>query len=69
MNENFVDYYKVLNIDIEATSIEIKNSYLKMAKKHHPDHSTNGGNTNFTSFKRRIIYSQYRSVCKMNRHS
>jgi DnaJ-class molecular chaperone len=28
MDENFVDYYKVLNIDIEATSIEIKNSYL-----------------------------------------
>jgi curved DNA-binding protein CbpA len=46
MDENFVDYYKVLNIDIEATSIEIKNSYLKLAKKHHPDHSTNGGNTN-----------------------
>jgi len=45
MNENFVDYYKVLNIDIEATSTEIKNSYLKLAKKHHPDHS-NGGNTN-----------------------
>jgi curved DNA-binding protein CbpA len=46
MDENFVDYYKVLNIDIEATSIEIKNSYLKLAKKHHPDHSINGGNTN-----------------------
>jgi curved DNA-binding protein CbpA len=45
MNENFVDYYKVLNIDIEATSTEIKNSYLKLAKKHHPDH-TNGGNSN-----------------------
>ena len=45
MNENFVDYYKVLNIDIEATSTEIKNSYLKLAKKHHPDHS-NGGNCN-----------------------
>ena len=45
MNENFVDYYKVLNIDIEATSTEIKNSYLKLAKKHHPDHS-NGGNSN-----------------------
>jgi curved DNA-binding protein CbpA len=45
MNENFIDYYKVLNIDIEATSTEIKNSYLKLAKKHHPDHS-NGGNSN-----------------------
>jgi curved DNA-binding protein CbpA len=45
MNENFVDYYKVLNIDIEATSTEIKNSYLKLAKKHHPDHS-NDGNSN-----------------------
>jgi len=46
MNENFVDYYKVLDIDIEATAIEIKNSYLKLAKKHHPDHSNNIGNTN-----------------------
>lgn len=46
MDENFVDYYKVLNIDIEATSTEIKNSYLRLAKKHHPDHSNNGGNTN-----------------------
>jgi curved DNA-binding protein CbpA len=46
MNENFIDYYKVLNIDIEASSTEIKNSYLKLAKKHHPDHSEKGGNSN-----------------------
>jgi curved DNA-binding protein CbpA len=46
MNENFIDYYKILNVDIEATSTEIKNNYLKLAKKHHPDHSDKGGNTN-----------------------
>ena len=42
MNENFVDYYKILDIDIEATSSEIRNNYLKLAKKNHPDQ---GGNS------------------------
>ena len=42
MNENFIDYYKILNIDIEASLSEIKNNYLKLAKKNHPDQ---GGNT------------------------
>ena len=44
MNENFVDYYKILDIDIEATSSEIRNNYLKLAKKNHPDQ---GGNSEF----------------------
>jgi len=37
MNENFIDYYKILDVDIEATSSEIRNNYLKLAKKNHPD--------------------------------
>lgn len=37
----FIDYYKILNIDMEATQEQIKLSYLKLARKHHPDH---GGN-------------------------
>jgi curved DNA-binding protein CbpA len=37
----FIDYYKILNIDMEATHEQIKLSYLKLARKHHPDH---GGN-------------------------
>ncbi len=42
MNENFIDYYKILDVDIEATSSEIRNNYLKLAKKNHPDQ---GGNS------------------------
>lgn len=42
MNENFIDFYKILDIDIEATSSEIRNNYLKLAKKNHPDQ---GGNS------------------------
>jgi len=36
-NEKFVDFYKVLDIDIEATNDKIKSSYIKLAKKYHPD--------------------------------
>lgn len=30
-------YYKVLNISTDATNDEIKQSYLELAKKYHPD--------------------------------
>lgn len=33
----FVDYYLVLNIDINATDIDIKNAYKKQASIWHPD--------------------------------
>jgi curved DNA-binding protein len=36
-NEKFIDYYKILDIDIEATNDQIKTSYIKLAKRHHPD--------------------------------
>jgi curved DNA-binding protein len=42
-NEKFVDYYKILDIDIEATQEEIKHKYIELAKKYHPDQKT--GNT------------------------
>lgn len=35
------NYYTVLEIDEDATTKEIKSAYMKLAKKHHPDH---GGN-------------------------
>ena len=41
-NSDFIDFYKILNIDIEASSEQIKLAYLKLARIHHPDH---GGNT------------------------
>jgi len=34
---DFVDYYKILGIDKNATEKEVKNAYRKLARKHHPD--------------------------------
>jgi curved DNA-binding protein CbpA len=42
-NDKFVDYYKMLDVDMEASSEEIKTSYIKQAKKYHPDQEN--GNT------------------------
>jgi DnaJ-class molecular chaperone len=36
-NDKFIDFYRVLGIDTEASIIEIKNSYLALAKQYHPD--------------------------------
>ncbi len=33
----YKDYYKVLNVDKNASQSEIKSSYRKLAKKYHPD--------------------------------
>jgi curved DNA-binding protein CbpA len=41
-NENFVDLYKILEIDMDATSETIKTTYITLAKIHHPDQ---GGNS------------------------
>lgn len=37
----FIDYYKVLNINKNATDDEIKKAYRKLARKHHPDVNPN----------------------------
>jgi curved DNA-binding protein CbpA len=36
-NDKFIDYYKILDIDTEATIDEIKKNYIDLAKKYHPD--------------------------------
>ena len=36
------DYYSILGVDKTASDAEIKSSYLKLARKHHPDR---GGDT------------------------
>lgn len=37
----YIDYYKVLGIDKNATADDIKKAYRKLARKHHPDLNPN----------------------------
>jgi len=40
----YIDYYKTLGIDKNATQAEIKKAYRKLARKHHPDLNPNDKN-------------------------
>jgi curved DNA-binding protein len=39
------DYYMVLEIHQTATPEQVTKSYRRLAKKHHPDRSAEGGST------------------------
>jgi curved DNA-binding protein len=43
---DFIDYYKVLGVNKNATADEIKAAYRKLARKHHPDLNPNDKEAN-----------------------
>lgn len=43
---DFIDYYKVLGVNTDATADEIKAAYRKLARKHHPDLNPNDKEAN-----------------------
>jgi DnaJ-class molecular chaperone len=41
----YKDYYKILDVAENASDIEVKKSYRKLALEHHPDHNKNAPNS------------------------
>ena len=42
----FIDYYKILGVDKNASDKDIKSAYRKLARKHHPDLNPNDTESN-----------------------
>jgi hypothetical protein len=58
MDEKFVDYYKVLDIDINASAEIIRNTYLQLAKKNHPDQGGNAEKFQLISEAYECLYNK-----------
>jgi len=43
---DFIDYYKILGVNKNATQDEIRTAYRKLARKHHPDLNPNDKEAN-----------------------
>ena len=43
---DFIDYYKILGVNKDATQDQIKAAYRKLARKHHPDLNPNDKEAN-----------------------
>ncbi len=42
----FIDYYKILGIEKNASQVDVKKAYRKLARKHHPDLNPNNKEAN-----------------------
>jgi DNA repair exonuclease SbcCD ATPase subunit len=57
--EEFIDWYEILEVSIDATPKEIKKKYRELMKKYHPDQSKDESEDNkekIISYKKRIRY-------------
>lgn len=67
MNEK--NYYEILNVNIDSTSLEIKRSYRKLANKYHPD-KNNGDISSSEYFKKiNIAYNTLSDVIKREQYN